>query len=152
MLCWNKKSWKYARKMSKIKRLLSGQFFKYGFVGIIGTVIHTGILWLLTEQTGLNPLLSSIFGYLLSLLISYYLNSILTFKRSITLKFFIKYATVSSFGLFVNITILFIFENILLMHYMIGQIISIVVVPILNFILNKYWAFNTKSKKKVQVE
>ncbi|WP_175471492.1 GtrA family protein [Fontibacillus panacisegetis] len=138
--------------MSKIKRLLSGQFFKYGFVGIIGTVIHTGILWLLTEQTGLNPLLSSIFGYLLSLLISYYLNSILTFKRSITLKFFIKYATVSSFGLFVNITILFIFENILLMHYMIGQIISIVVVPILNFILNKYWAFNTKSKKKVQVE
>ncbi|MBA9086786.1 putative flippase GtrA [Fontibacillus solani] len=134
--------------MSKIKRLLAGQFFKYGLVGVIGTVTHTGILWLLTEQTGLNPLLSSILGYLLSLLISYYLNSILTFKRSITLKFFIKYATVSSFGLFVNITILFIFENILLMHYMIGQIISIVVVPILNFTLNKYWAFNTKSKKK----
>jgi putative flippase GtrA len=129
--------------MNKIKLLLSIQFVKYGFVGVVGTVAHTGTLWLLTEQAGVNPLLSSTCGFCISLIISYYLNSVLTFKRGFHIKVFLKYFFVSFTGLLLNLVILFMVQHVLHLNYMIGQLIAIVLVPILNYTLNKYWAFNS---------
>ncbi|MCL6601785.1 MAG: GtrA family protein [Paenibacillus sp.] len=134
--------------MTKFNLLLSSQFVRYGFVGVIGTAVHTGTLWLLTELVGFNPLMSSTIGFLFSLIISYYLNSILTFKKGFNLGVFLKYFVVSSFGLLVNLSILFTFDHILLMNYMVGQVVSIFVVPVLNFALNKYWAFNSRVTKQ----
>lgn len=127
-----------------VRLFLSNQFVSYIFVGVIGTIAHTGTLWMLTEKLDIDPLLSSTAGFLISLIISYYLNSILTFKRGFHINFFLKYLIVSSMGLVVNLSILFTVEHIFLMNYMIGQVIAIVVVPIINFALNKYWAFNSK--------
>jgi putative flippase GtrA len=131
-----------------MRKLFTNQFFSYVFVGGIGTVAHTGTLWLLTEYAGINPLVSSTVGFFISLFISYYLNSTLTFKKGFHIKFFLKYFIVSSFGLVVNLFILFTVQHVLLMNYMLGQLVAIVVVPILNFALNKYWAFNSKAKLK----
>ncbi|WP_074114460.1 GtrA family protein [Paenibacillus sp. P46E] len=128
-----------------LNRFLSNQFISYVFVGGIGTLAHTGTLWLLTELADFNPLLSSTCGFFLSLIISYYLNSILTFKQKFHIHFFLKYLAVSLTGLLVNLSIIYTVQNILNWNYMIGQLISIVVVPILNFALNKYWAFTSKT-------
>ncbi|OMD08505.1 GtrA family protein [Paenibacillus odorifer] len=132
----------------RIRKLFTNQFISYVFVGGIGTTAHTVTLWFMTEYVGLNPLLSSTLGFFISLFISYYLNSILTFKKKFNFKVFLKYFVVSSFGLVVNLLILFTVQNVFLMNYMVGQLIAIVVVPILNFALNKYWAFNSKTKLK----
>lgn len=133
---------------SVIHRIISNQFLSYVFVGGIGTVVHTGTLWLLTEYARLNPLISSTCGFIFSLIISYYLNSLLTFKMGFHIKFFLKYLIVSSSGLLVNLLILYTVQHIFYLNYMIGQLIAIIVVPLLNFALNKYWAFNSKTKFK----
>lgn len=131
-----------------IKVFFSNSFLAYVFVGGIGTAAHTGTLWILTEKAHIYPLLSSTCGFFVSLIISYYLNSILTFKEAFHIKIFLKYLIVSSMGLFVNLAILFIIQNVFLLNYMYGQVIAIVVVPILNYTLNKYWAFNSKFKSR----
>jgi len=128
--------------MTSLEKILTSQFVRYAFVGVIGTTVHTLGLWFFTEKIHLHPLISSTIGFMLSLLISYYLNSILTFKTKFRLKFFAKYTAVSLVGLCINLLILFLFRDIFHLYYMIGQIVAIFVVPVVNFLLNKYWAFS----------
>ena len=43
----------------------AGQVVRYGIVGIIGTVLHIGTLALLVERFQVEPVLSSIIGFLI---------------------------------------------------------------------------------------
>ncbi|MFF2157530.1 GtrA family protein [Paenibacillus chitinolyticus] len=133
--------------MLKFKKRLS-QFFKYGVIGIIGTAVHTGTLAFLVEIYHIKPLVASICGFIVSLVISYFLNSRFTFSQRRNVYVFIKYCVVSLTGLFLNLVLLFLVVNILNSWYVYGQVLSIVIVPICNFTLNKVWAFKSKPIKE----
>lgn len=55
--------------------------------------------------------------------------------------FFYKYVIVSLSGLGINLLIMFLLVNLLGVWYIWAQVIVIIVVPISNFTLNRYWAF-----------
>ncbi|WP_445670821.1 GtrA family protein [Paenibacillus sp. FSL M8-0334] len=130
--------------MTKIlTNILNNQFVKYALVGVIGTIIHTLILIVLTEFFFLKPILSTSFGFIASLLLSYYLNSKWTFSSNkMTTVSFVKYFTVSLSGLFLNIAILYIFVDLFNLWYIWAQVVIVVIVPIYNYLLNKLWSFN----------
>ncbi len=125
-------------------------FMKYGIIGVFGTLLQTGTLFLVVEKANGDPLLGSTLGFILSLLFSYTANSRWTFKESErSTSALIKYAVVSCAGLVLNLLILYLFDRVLGWWYGYGQITSIVLVPIHNFILNKTWAFKDRNAQKV---
>ncbi len=118
-------------------------FFQYGFVGLLGTIVHTGVLALSVEYLKIIPVLATVIGFVFSLVLSYVLNSKWTFKRnSKTKNSFIKYTITCSIGLLLNIIIMFVIVNILEYSYLFGQLTAIVLVPIFNYSLSRYWVFN----------
>jgi putative flippase GtrA len=122
-----------------------GVFFKYAAVGVIGTFIYLLILYLLIEILKLEPVISSTIGFVIIVIISYWLNYRWTFSSSSRhLVAFPRYATVSLVGLGLNASIMFIAVNIFNLWYGIGQIISFVVIPLCNFYLNSYWSFRKR--------
>lgn len=72
------------RNIRKNPTLIS--FIQYGIIGIIGTIVHTIVLTACVELFGVIPVVSTILGFLCSLIISYILNSMWTFKRSKKIK------------------------------------------------------------------
>lgn len=123
-------------------------FVKYGVIGVFGTLLQTGTLFLYVEKGHGDPLVGSALGFILSLLFSYAANSIWTFKESgRSASTLIKYTVVSCAGLVLNLLIIYLFDRVFGWWYGYGQITAIVLVPIHNFILNKAWAFRTPKRE-----
>lgn len=115
---------------------------RYGLVGLLGTLIHFSSVIALVELAQLDPVISSAVGFLLVLLISYYLNRNWTFRsKDGRSRQFFYYAIVSLVGLGINSTIMFIDVHILKMNYLFGQCFVVVVVPVSNFLMNRKWTF-----------
>lgn len=89
----------------------------------------------------MNPTLASVIGFVISFVISFYLNSKWTFSAKRDVHTLFKYLTVTLSGFFLNISIIYLFNSILNIWYIYAQAIVIVVVPVHNFILSKFWAF-----------
>lgn len=119
------------------------KLFTYGFVGVIGTAIHFSTLALLVEWFDQDPVFSSSVGFVLTVIVSFYLNKKYTFRVQAgkTSSKFLKYVIVSSSGFVLNGLIMFLAVDVLSWHYFIGQSIVVVVLPVSNFLLNNYWTF-----------
>lgn len=134
---------KLLEKIRKYPTLIS--FIQYGTVGIVGTIIHTVILSICVELFHITPVISTIVGFLFSLIVSYILNSVWTFKQSNKGKnSFIKYLITCSLGLAINVFIMFIVVDVLQYMYLLGQLVSIIIVPIFNFSVTKKWVFSKR--------
>ncbi len=127
---------------NKINNKSIKKFSKYFIVGIVGTFVHFSILVFLVEFLRCDPIISSIVGFIVTVLISYYLNYKWTFKsikkHSNVLP---RYVVVSIIGFCLNTFIMFLTVKIIGLWYLIGQLITVVIIPISNFTLNSYWSF-----------
>ena len=126
-------------------RKIAGQVFRYGIVGIIGTILHIGTLVLLVERFQLEPVLSSIIGFLIAFIISYFLNFFWVFNSSREhLITSVRYLVVSVFGLVLSTLIMYTVVDILRWWYGWGALCIILVIPVSNFILNYLWTFGAQ--------
>ncbi|WP_251035853.1 GtrA family protein [Paenibacillus sp. ISL-20] len=118
------------------------QFTKYALVGIIGTGIQTSILIMFVEVYNFQVIVATTMGFICSLLVSFFINFRWTFGRNkLTIYSFVKYLIVSLSGLLLNISILYIMVDLLGIWYIWAHILTLVVVPISNFTLNRMWTF-----------
>lgn len=123
------------------------QFVKFGLVGILATLCHMGTLIILVEYLKYQPVLASTIGFIIAVFVSYILNYRYTFMvRGSHILLFSRYLIVCIIGLAINTSIMFLTVKILNWWYIIGQIPTLLIVPIINFLLNKYWTFNIKNK------
>jgi putative flippase GtrA len=120
----------------------AGHATRYGIVGIIGTILHIGTLALLVEQFSVDPVLSSVMGFLLALIVSYLLNFFWVFNTRRKHRVAgLRYAVVSISGLILSTLIMYIVVDILQWWYGWGALGIILVVPASNFLLNYLWTF-----------
>lgn len=133
---------KETRKSKSLIISLMKQFTKYGFIGLLGTVINTLILILSVEVLKLHPMWGSFFGFVGSLIISFFLNTLWTFQNNrVSFRTFFRYTLVSIFGFLINLFIILIIVDTLSLSYLLAQVISVIIVPMVNFLLNKLWTF-----------
>ncbi|MNH89880.1 GtrA-like protein [compost metagenome] len=123
--------------------LMKSRIFKYGAVGVLGTLLHMGTLFLLVEEASMHPVVASMCGFVFVLIVSYFLNKSWTFEQGgqadpIQM---LKYAVVSICGLLLNTAVMYVSVQLLHWHYMLGQVIVIAVVPLSNYTLNLFWTF-----------
>jgi putative flippase GtrA len=119
---------------------------RYAVVGVLGTAIHFGFLAALVELGGVDAVVASGAGFIAALIASYVLNHRWTFRSVRDHRTaFLRYAMVCGLGITVNSLIMHVSVHIFGLWYILGQTLVVVVVPPLNFVLSRAWAFRGAS-------
>jgi putative flippase GtrA len=123
------------------------QFACFSSVGVASAVGHYGLLILLVQYFGMNPIPTSALGALLGALINYLLNYRFTFrsaKRHTDAIF--SFAVVATVGLLLNTFFMWIAVRLIGIHYLFGQVVTSGLVLIWSFLGNRYWTFHVESE------
>ncbi len=124
---------------------LSRQLLIFGMVGVVSTLIHFTVLYLLVESAGVPPVTANFFAFTASLMGSFGLNHRYTFQSCLHWKKTLpKYTITVLIGFLLNQSIMWVAVERLHISYLYGFVCVTVAVPLSNFILHKYWTFSAK--------
>ena len=135
------------------------QFVKFGIVGVSNTVLsyvlYTVSLLLMKKAgifAGFDYLIAQVIAFVLSVLWSFYWNNKKVFvlqegeSRNMWKALIKTYISYSFTGLFLNSILIVLWVRVLGISEFIAPIINLLISVPLNFIINKFWAFGSKSK------
>jgi len=123
-------------------RNLVKQLSRFILVGSLVAIVQFSILLALVEFFGTDPLSASTVGFLISAIINYLLNYSFTFRSQVPhFKALTRFIFVALSGLILNGVLMRISLDLLTMHYVLAQIISISCVIFWNFFVNRKWTF-----------
>lgn len=119
---------------------------RFGCVGLIGVVINSALLWLLTEQGHLYYLVSSILATEVAILANFALNHTWTFAslrddRPFVEKL-IKFNVVSLGGLALTVSMLFVLKQFAGLQYMLANTVAISFASTWNYVVNRRWTWS----------
>ena len=123
---------------------ITKEFIKFAIVGVINTIIHLAVLFILTEFFSVWYILSSFLAFLIAVTNSFVMNTLWTFRKNIKHKTVTKYGkffTISVITALSNLFFLYIFTEFWGLWYMLSQFIAIVLTLMMNFFGNKFWTF-----------
>ena len=149
-----------------LKGLFSGetdntliQFFRYIFVGGFAFVVDAGILTLLVELAHCNEIAAATISFVLGLGVNYLLSTFWIFRSSSVsnrLAEFCIFAAIGVVGLLINAAIIWLFQDFMGPHrvfgsllavdkyYLVGKLVSTVVVFVWNFAARKVILYRKK--------
>ena len=118
----------------------------YGVFGVLTTVVNIAVYYVFTNFIGVNYLISNAFAWFLSVLFAYITNKLFVFNsKSFEAKGIIKegiaFFGARAFSGVLDMTIMYIFVDLLTMNDFIVKIISNILVILINYFLSKYWIF-----------
>lgn len=139
----------FSNFLQKFKPLI-----KYATVGIIGTAIDIGSLYLFVEYAGIPVIPASVLSFLLAVVNNFVLNKAWTFqnKSKNYRKLFIKFLIVSIVGLLLTVFCMYMFVNIAHIWYIFAKALTSLIVLSWNFLGNKFWTFNIHQRENQLLE
>jgi len=121
------------------------ELVKFNVVGIINTAITYGIYSLLVFL-GVIDLVALCVEYPIGILISFYLNKNVTFRfRQASFHTFLKMVSVYIPSLAINFALLWFFTTYAGLNSYLAQFISLAIVTIASFLLQKHYVFSDRS-------
>lgn len=126
--------------MYKIKRLFLNKEFIF-FIAIGGINTINGVVFSYIYSNLLNENLAFILGYISGLIISYLLNSRITFKEKLSFVKFIKFGVSYIPNFIIQNIVVVIALNILDLHKLIAYSLAAIIGIPVTFILLKFFAF-----------
>ncbi|MBE6071985.1 MAG: GtrA family protein [Clostridium butyricum] len=121
----------------------SKEFILFVTIGVINT--FNGTIFAYIYSSFLNENLAFIVGYISALVISYILNSLVTFKEKLYFIKFIKFAISYIPNFIIQNVVVYMVFNLLGLHKLIAYISAAIIGVPVTFILMKFFAFNKKS-------
>ncbi len=119
---------------------------KYSTVGISGTAVDILVLYFLVDILGLGVILAASISFILAATNNFLWNNIWTFREDVHKRFislrYIRFMIVSVIGLILTIFLMYIFNSILFIWYILAKIMTSIVVLLWNYYANKHWTFN----------
>lgn len=116
---------------------------KYAVVGILGTVTHLGLLYIFVEWLGVPPLPATSIVFVWVVLQSYVLNKNWVFENDNSHATSLpRFVVVSVTGFFGNLGIMYLMVNVVGLWYMAAQAVTILIIPPMNYLMNRYWTFS----------
>lgn len=117
----------------------------YGIIGCCSSSLDFVIYTFLLSYIGLNYIISNCISVLAGIITSFTLNRKYNFKvKDKTFKRFTVFFIVGICGMILSNIILYISIDILFLNKLISKLLSIILVVLIQFILNKYITFKTK--------
>ncbi|WP_095048547.1 GtrA family protein [Pseudomonas sp. Irchel s3h9] len=117
------------------------EFIRFGLVGVANTAVHAGIVIMLMEACVPPAFVANGVAFFFANLMSYTLNSRFTFRLPMSFLGYRRFLLVSLVSLALTLLITSVIEF-LGWHYGVGLILAILVVPVLNYLVMKVWAFS----------
>jgi len=118
------------------------QLNSFAVVGIAATAVNYIAALAAQHLLGLAPLPSGVAGYIASVGLSYFGNSLLTFRRpAIHGAQFARFAAISLVGLAINLGLVFFGAHVMGWPLWEALIPVVLIVPAATFVLSKFWAF-----------
>lgn len=124
-----------------LQRDLVVRFLKYSLVGFISVGVYFLSVFIFIEKNHWDPVIGSGAAFIIMTAVSFLINVRYTFKSSFTSQKFVRFLLVSLVGFLLNLLLIFLVVHILSFHYFIGELVTVLVIPLVNFILNNYWTF-----------
>jgi len=122
------------------------KFIKYGLIGLIGLILDMGLFYILHKLLGVNYVLSNIVSSSTAILHNFILNSYFTFRvTDKKLQRFLSFYGIALIGLVFSTLLLSLFIEILHLDSMLSKLISIFIVALFQYFLNKKLTFHTKN-------
>ena len=119
---------------------------KYSTVGISGTAVDILVLYFLVDILGLGVILAASISFILAATNNFLWNNIWTFREDVHKRFislrYIRFMIVSVIGLILTIFLMYIFNSILFIWYILAKIMTSIVVLLWNYYANKHWTLN----------
>jgi putative flippase GtrA len=128
--------------MMLVSKELLHKFIKYSVVGCISVLIYFLSVFVLVELFDKDPIFGSTLSFIIMTFISFLLNKKYTFGSDFSYNKLLRFLVVSAIGFTLNFVIMYLVVNVLSLHYSIGELITTLILPLINFILNNYWTFN----------
>ena len=127
--------------------VLFRQFMSFSFVGVIATTVHYIVLGFAVQFLAINPVTSSMFGFIAGAIVNYLLNYHFTFKsHKEHLETSLRFMMVALTGLGLNTLLMFLLTGRL--HYLLSQVCATIIVLFWNFLCNRFWTFRETSLVK----
>ena len=127
--------------MMIVSKELFLKFIKYSVVGCISVLIYFLSVFVLVELFDKDPIFGSTLSFIIMTFISFLLNKKYTFGSDFSYNQLLRFLVVSAIGFTLNFGIMYLVVNVLSLHYSIGELLTTLIIPIINFILNNYWTF-----------
>lgn len=125
----------------------SRRMVRFCSVGILGIVVNTALLYLLTDTGGLNPLISAVFATEAAILNNFLLNDRWTFsdvERVIPWhRRALRYNSVALVGLVISVVTLAGLTHLLGIHYLIANLFAISAGTLWNYTGSSYFTWAT---------
>ena len=136
--------------INKYKKLIR-EMVLYGIIGVISSSTDALTFYIFIKLS-IPMLLSNFISTNIGITISFLLNSFINFKKTDKLlKRAISFYMVGYFGLLLSTVILYIFVEKLGFNEMLVKIVSIVLVAIIQYILNKFLTYRGGSKNEKNI-
>ncbi|MBA1204478.1 GtrA family protein [Pseudomonas capeferrum] len=116
------------------------QFIRFALVGVANTLAHALVVVALMEALSPPAAVANGVAFVFANLMSYTLNSRFTFRMPMSFAGYRRFLLVSLVSLALTLLITSAVEYAGL-HYSIGLLMVIFVVPVLNYLVMKIWAF-----------
>ena len=131
--------------IEKIKELFikHKQFILFCIVGASNTLITFGVYTLLLA-IGVQYLISTTIGYICGIINGYLWTSKVVFKKKKTIDNATKFVVVNVITIAVNTSLMLLWVDVLSIHKLLAQVITVCFTMPLNFILNKIWTYRSK--------
>lgn len=125
-----------------LKLLLSA--VKFGAVGLLGMSIDFFFTWLCKEKLKINKFIANAIGFSMAVINNYILNRIWTFssKNPQIFEQFLYFLGISSIGLALNSSFLYLFHNKFKLNFYFSKLLAIAIVFLWNFSANLLFTFN----------
>ena len=131
-----------ARLNTLIEKYNLWQVFRYGCVGIFVASAHALTAYCAYTYLGLDPTLSNFAGFVIGAILSYLGSYYFTFKLSDGHKRSLpRFALVWLIGIAVNVGLFKVLLTEFNIPFMINVLVAIVLTPIAQFLMLKFWAF-----------
>ena len=123
------------------------QVIKFGIVGVSNILVDVLVYWLLTRFGHLYYILAATVSFLAANIWSYFWNRRWTFhddNRAIVRQY-LKFLAANIVAILLNLGVLFVLVDFLRLDDIIAKITASIVVGLINFTLNKKWAFGSRA-------
>lgn len=135
-----------SEKAKKRNPFMSKEFIAFLIVGVINAI--NGVLLASLFSLFLNPNLAFIIGYIVSLTISYFLNSILAFREKLAIIKYLKFCLSYVPNFLIQNGLVLLFYNVLGVNKFLVYVIAVVIAVPVTFLLIKIFAFGKKKSNK----
>ncbi|MFC5733434.1 GtrA family protein [Cytobacillus gottheilii] len=124
-----------------LQRDLIIRFLKYSLVGCISVGVYFLSVFIFIEKYQWDQVIGSAAAFIIMTIVSFLINIRYTFNSRFTQRKLVRFLLVSLVGFLLNVILIFFIVHILSFHYFIGELVTVLVIPLVNFLLNNYWTF-----------